>query len=370
MKKFLAIFILVITFLIPFSEVSAAGNGGFDTQNIEGLSAPKGEDPTSLDRTWAYYTNTGTRYVIRIKKGNKYEAVAPEYYVNHIYEKPASSSNKNELMYLGADKTESGSYEIVKSGQPIFKSNYNHAIKWYNNDVENMGLSLEDIEILTGIIKEAALAKGDSSTVNDMIAIEEGRIAFDIRAEILFYLKLPGTTEEFKIWHNTGEYPFYSVKVKGNNSIETYEFKYYPTTYEKYSNGYTEGKWRKDYLTYREVKAIADSRSDDEGLTIKNLFLDMVACALFENDLEYLFDEKNNYQCSCDLYRLNFTDTKYTLEKDRNTYILNLNKNHNCIVGTNEHRLYMYYLPGRCGIEVELDGKKYYVTPRTRICCN
>ena len=114
---------------------------------------------THLYKHWGFYTLTGTRYVIRVYDWNteKYIAVPKEYYINHVY----ASDETTELMYLGVDKTESGKYDIVRSGSNIFTDNtYSHILMWYNNSaVSNFGLTKNDVNLLAQVIKESAQKK-------------------------------------------------------------------------------------------------------------------------------------------------------------------------------------------------------------------
>lgn len=330
MKKFFLILISLILFAIP---ISYADN--YDTNVvIKGSSAGNGTE--DLYKYWVYSKTTGTRYVLRVYDWNteKYIPVPKEYYINHI------SNDGKEIMYLGVDKTRNGSYTVVKSGSSIFQdTTYSHVIKWFNNSkVKNFGLTHADVTLLAQIIKDKAEYDGNVSLAKNMQEVIDGIVPYDVRAEILFLMKVPGTTGK----QRTGQ-------VTGKGSMENYSFTFYDNT----TNG-----WRMEYLTYLEIKAITYAIDNDCGIVMKAYWLDKVACALFENDYEYVF-ANNTYQCSCDLYKRKFgSNAVYTLVNNKIT--LNQRAYED---SSKDNKWYRYYCPGRCGIPISISGTTYYLTP-------
>lgn len=312
MKKFFLIFISIMLFLIP---ISYADN--YDTNVISHSYRPD-NGTENLQKYWVYSKTTGTRYVIRVYDWNtdKYIAVPKEYYINHI------KSGKNEVMYLGVDKTKDGKYKVVKSGKTIFTdTTYSHILTWFNNkNVKNFGVTENDVKLLAGIIKDNAIKNGNIALANSMQNVIDGIVPYDVRAEILFLMKVPGSRGT----KQTGT-------VVGKGSMENYNFTFYTNT----KNG-----WRQEYLTYLEIKAICYSYGDDCGITMKAYWLDKVACALYEDDYDYLF-ANGEYQCSCDLYKRKFgAKAVYTLVSNK----INLNQSaYN--PSDDSDRRYMYYTP-------------------------
>lgn len=340
MKKFFALFLMII--LIMTSVVYAES---FDTNKVDGsVSKYEGGSSSSskednLYKYWYYKKETGTRYVIRVYDWNleKYVAVPKEYYINHV------QSGKKEMLFLGVDKTANGSVNAVRTGASIFTDKtYEHILKWFDNDkVSKFGLSKNDINLLATVVKEEAIKNGNISVANSMQSIIDGTAVFDIRAEILFLLKMPGS----KGYKRTG-------KVVGNGSIENYSFVFYDNASKDSS------KWRMEYLTYLEAKAVSYKLGDDCGMRLKSYWFDKIACALYEKDEEYVF-ANGAYQCSCDLYRRMFgTNVIYTLRNNQ----INLNQNSSDPKDSSD-RWYMYLTPGRCGIPVKVNNTTYYVTP-------
>lgn len=338
MRKFIISLLLIILFVIPISYADE-----FDTNIINPGGKPSGTT-THLYKHWGYYKLTGTRYVIRVYdwNTNKYISVPKEYYINHVY----ASDEKTEIMYLGVDKTKSGKYDVVRSGKSIFNDNtYSHVLMWYNNtDVSNFGLTKNDVNLLAQVIKEAAQKKGNTALAKNMQAVIDGTIPYDVRAEILFLMKLPGTSGSAT-----------TAAVAGKGSMEAYKFKFYSN---KANSTTPASEWRRDYITYLEAKAISYALGDDCGITMKSYWLDRVACALYEKDNGYVF-YNNAYQCSCDFYKRKFgTSVSYTLNGTR----ICLNKT-SVNPSVSDDRWYMYYLPGRCGIPINISGTTYYLTP-------
>ena len=336
MKKFFLILFSFILFVIPICYADS-----FDTNYVDGsvsqTSPPGTGSGASNYKYWDYYKTTGTRYVLRVYDWNteKYIAVPKEYYINHI------KSSNNEVMFLGVDKKEDGSYTTVKSGKSIFTdTTYEHVLQWFNNPkVRDCGLTKNDIDLLAGIIKDSAIKNGNTILAKSMQDVIDGLVPFDVRAEILFLMKVPGSDGSVK----TG-------KVVGKGSVENYNFTFYANK---------KGSWRKEYLTYLEVKAVCYAFGDDGGNTMKAYWLDKVACALYEDDYDYVF-ANGEYQCSCDLYRRRFgSDVVYKLNSS-NKITLNQPAYR---PGNKSDRWYMYYVPGRCGIPIDISGKTYYLTP-------
>lgn len=341
MRKFFALFFSLALFLMPTVYAES-----FDTNKVDGsVSKYEGNGSSStskedsLYRYWYYEKKTGTRYIIRIYDWNteKYIAVPKEYYVNHVL------SGKKEVLYLGVDKTESGKYTPVRSGTSVFTdTTYEHVLQWFDNDkVSDFGLSKNDINLLATVIKEQATSDGNVSVARDMQNVIDGTAVFDIRAEILFLLKMPGSQGTKRVG-----------TVVGKGSVENYKFVFYDNASKSSS------KWRMEYLTYLEAKAVSYRFGDDCGMRLKSYWLDKIACALYEKDKEYVF-VNGVYQCSCDLYRRMFgSDVSYTLVDNK----INLNQ-YSSDPKDSTDRWYMYLTPGRCGIPVSVNGKTYYVTP-------
>ena len=114
MKKFI---ICLFLFLLISSPVCFAGS--YDTNDLNGTENKGGGGASSKDSWnpyWYFGNITGTRYIFRIydRGTNKYIAVPQEYYINHV-NSPVYSDD--EVMYLGADKTSNGKYDIVKSAK-------------------------------------------------------------------------------------------------------------------------------------------------------------------------------------------------------------------------------------------------------------
>lgn len=340
--------VLLVTCLVSMFSISYADE--FDTNIVSKNDKPSGSSTSSLYKYWAYYKATGTRYVLRVYDWNskKYIAVPKEYYINHVYGYTSSGKvdTSKQIMYLGVDKTANGKYNVVKSGSSIFTDNtYSHILKWYDNpDVKNFGLTKNDVKLLAEIIKNAAIAKGNTVLAKDMQNVINGTVPYDVRAEILFLMKIPGTNGAVN-----------KATVYGKGSIENYSFTFYNN---KATKNTSSGSWRKEYITYLEVKAICQSFGDDCGLSMKSSWLDRVACALYEKDKGYVF-ANNVYQCSCDLYKVRFgNDAVYSLS---NSKICLSKPGYN--PSRNDDRWYMYYTPGRCGIPMNISGKTYYITP-------
>ncbi|MBQ9314549.1 MAG: hypothetical protein IJ220_06110 [Clostridia bacterium] len=337
MKKIIILLVFIFLLFIPISFAE-----DFDTNKVNS-SPPKvsnsGTTSNNAYRYWGYYKETGTRYVIRVYDwtSQKYIAVPKEYYINHIEE----SSNK-QIMYLGVDKAENGKYKVVKSGKTIFPDNtYKHVTKWFNNsDVTKFGLTKNDVSLLAKIVKEEAIKNNDVALAKNMQDIIDGVIPYDVRAEILFLVKIPGTNGAKK-----------TAKIVGKGSIENYSLQFYSNKEKDKS------KWRKEYLTYLETRAVAYSFSDDYGCILKSEWLDKIACALYEKDAEYVFTN-GTYQCSCDWYKNKFGNSiSYSLVK--NQIVINQAGRNPSNDGD---RWYMYLTPGRCGIPVNVNGRIYYIT--------
>ena len=342
MKKIMISLFIILLVLSPICFADS-----FDTNTISFYYSSGGGEiipATDYNPYWFFSERTGTRYIFRIydRNTNKYIAVPQEYYINHTY---ASTSSKNEVMYLGADKTSDGKYDIVKSGKPIFTdTTYSHVIKWYDNasEVKRFGLTKNDINMLAEIIKNAAIKKGDISIVNSMQNVIEGKIPYEIRAEILFLMKMPGTKGTQR-----------NITVYGNNSVEKYNF----ITYD--NNSTNPSYWRRDYMTFREIKYYCYKINGDARLGNMKRQLDNIACALYERDQEYVFSN-GVYQCSCDLYRLKYDENALYSLKNKE---LNVNAPAYLKSGSYKQSLYHYCLVGRCGIPVQISDKTYYVTP-------
>lgn len=340
MKK---IFVLVVTIILIMTSVVYANS--YDTNKVNGSTSSytggtsSSSKENNLYRYWYYEKKTGTRYVIRVYDWNskKYIAVPKEYYINHVL------SGKKEILFLGVDKSANGKVTAVRSGTSIFSDQtYEHILQWFdNNKVSNFGLTKNDINLLATVVKEEAIKNGDISVANSMQSIIDGTAIFDIRAEILFLLKIPGS----KGYKRTAQ-------VVGNGSVENYTFVFYDNSSKKSS------QWRKEYLTYLEAKAVCYRFGDDCGIRLKSYWLDKIACALYEKDEEYVF-ANGVYQCSCDLYRRMFgTNVSYTLKNNK----IHLNQRSSDPKDSSD-RWYMYLTPGRCGIPVVVNNTTYYVTP-------
>lgn len=350
MKKricFLCI-VLLVTCLVSMFSISYADE--FDTNIVSKNDKPSGNSTSSLYKYWAYYKTTGTRYVLRVYDWNskKYIAVPKEYYINHVYGYTSSGrvDTSKQIMYLGVDKTASGKYSVVKSGSSVFTDNtYSHILKWYDNpDVKNFGLTKNDVKMLAEIIRATAVSNGNSILAKNMQNVIDGKVPYDVRAEILFLMKIPGTNGAAK-----------RATVNGKGSIENYSFTFYNN---KATKNTSSSKWRKEYITYLEIKAICLSFGDDCGLSMKSSWLDRVACALYEKDKGYVF-ANNTYQCSCDLYKIRFgSNATYSLSGSK---ICLSQPGYN--PSDSSDRWYMYYTPGRCGIPMNISGKTYYITP-------
>lgn len=344
MKKYFTCLIFVIALLIPtYSFADLYDTGHVTSPATTGTSE-------SADTYWGYYKQTGTRYILRVYDdiARKYIAVPKEYYINHV-----GSESNYEYIFLGADKTKDGKYEIVKSGQKIFENSiYNHPIKWFeSSDIENFGLTNEEVNMLAGIVKSEAQKRGDIAVHNSMQNIISGKVAYDVRAEILFLLKLPDTKGNTLI-----------ATVHGDVSTEKYQI----VCYENSSRD--TAKYRRDYFTFREVQAIAVARAKRGGANIgwvKRNWLNEIASSLYEKDKNYVF-ANGRYQCSCDMYRIYYPETKYTLEKlpnpvgvenDRRIIVSNMNT-----WGGDGQKLDLdYALPGWCGLPVNINGTTKYV---------
>ncbi len=339
--------LFLITCLFGMLSVSYAEQ--FDTNIVSRDVKPGGSSTEDLYKYWAYYKNTGTRYVFRVYDWNskQYIAVPKEYYINHVYGYTSSGKvdTTKQIMYLGVDKTENGKYNVVKSGSSIFTDNtYSHILTWFDNsNVTNFGVTKNDAKILAEIIRDAAISNGNSVLAKNMQNVIEGKVPYDIRAEILFLMKIPGT-------EGTRE----TATVYGKGSMEEYSFTFYKNNAKKKDPS---SMWRKEYITYLEAKAICKSFEDDCGFTMKKDWLDGIACALYEKDEEYVF-VNNIYQCSCDYYKIKFGNDIYSLSGNKI-----------CLSKPRENpsrksdRWYMYYTPGRCGIPISISGKTYYLTP-------
>lgn len=343
MKRFFLILIAMILIVVPVSYAEE-----FDTNIVRKGDTPSG-NTSNLYKYWAYYKTTGTRYVLRVYDWNsgKYIAVPKEYYINHVYGyKSNGKINTNkQIMYLGVDKTANGKYTVVKSGSTIFTDNtYSHVIKWFDNsEVNKFGLTKNDVNLLAEIIKEQAVKNGNTALAKNMQDVINGVVPYDVRSEILFLMKIPGT----KGTKRTGW-------VTGKGSMENYSF----TFYDNASTSDNSSTWRKEYITYLEAKAIGYKLGDDCGNTMKATWLDMVACALYERDYEYVF-VNGNYQCSCDLYRRRFgSNVSYWLSSKK--IHINQTAYH---PDDDSDRWYMYYTPGRCGIPISISNTTYYLTP-------
>lgn len=341
MKKIIAVFFSVMLFLTPMVYAESFDTNKVDgsTSKYEGNGSSSTSKEDSLYRYWYYKKQTGTRYIIRIYDWNteKYIAVPKEYYVNHIL------SGKKEVLYLGVDKTASGKYTPVRTGSSVFSDKtYEHILQWFDNDkVSDFGLSKNDINLLATVIQEQANKDGNIAVAKDMQNIIDGTAVFDIRAEILFLLKMPGSQGTKRV-----------ATVVGNGSVENYNFVFYDNASKDSSN------WRMEYLTYLEAKAVSYRFGDDCGMRLKSYWLDKIACALYEKDEEYVF-VNGVYQCSCDLYRRMFgSNVSYTLVDNK----INLNQP-SSDPNDSSDRWYMYLTPGRCGIPVKVNNTTYYVTP-------
>ena len=232
------------------------------------------------------------------------------------------------------------------NGKPIFTdTTYSHVITWLNNssEVNNFGLTKNDVDLLATIIKEAAWKNGEIDVVNSMNGVIDGKIPYEIRAEILFRMKMPGKDGSRR-----------TVRVHGNNSIETYTFLAYN------NNTGNHHSWLYDYLTFREIKSFSYTDNNDYQLGYSRHYynLDHIACALYEKDEEYVFSN-GVYQCSCDLYKLKYGSGLYYSLDNNNAICINAPSK-----DKNEVQLHQFCLPGRCGIPVTRNGKTYYVTPQ------
>lgn len=338
MKKLFLVLIIIVLFLLPICYAD-----GFDTNYVTGSvsnsssSSSSGGSGANNYRYWDYYKTTGTRYVIRVYDWNleKYIAVPKEYYINHVV------SGSNECIYLGVDKSRNSSHTYVRVAKSIFSDNsYSHVITWFGNkNVSKFGLTQNDVKLLADIVRESAEINGNISLANSMRDVIDGVVPFDVRAEILFRMKIPGMNGDLR-----------TARVRGNSSVEDYTFTFYANK---------KGWWNNDYMTYLEAKAICYAFGDDCGNTMKAYWLDKVACALYENDYDYVFSN-NVYQCSCDLYRWKFGNgVSYTLNSSNKISI-----NQQAYEPNNRSdRWYMYFVPGRCGIPINISGTTYYLTP-------
>ena len=237
MKKricFLCI-VLLVTCLVSMFSISYADE--FDTNLVSKNDKPGGNGTSNAYKYWGYYNTTGTRYVLRVYDWNskKYIAVPKEYYINHVYGYTSSGrvDTSKQIMYLGVDKTASGKYSVVKSGSSVFTDNtYSHILKWYDNpDVKNFGLTKNDVKMLAEIIKGAAVSNGNSVLAKNMQNVIDGKVPYDVRAEILFLMKIPGTNGAAK-----------RATVNGKGSIENYSFTFYNN---KATKNTSSSKWRK-----------------------------------------------------------------------------------------------------------------------------
>ncbi len=363
MKKFLIIFFSIVLLILPTVYAE-----DFDTNIVGGTTGGDYSGGEGADRRWKYWARfdvTGTRYVIRVYDWNsgQYIAVPKEYYINHIYKtkNDGTVNTTKEFMYLGVNKVNStnAEHDWVRSSvnsKGIFQdTTYSHVIKWFdNNKVKNFGVTKNDVDLLAGIVQEAAIKNGDTDIIEKMQNIIDGTVAYDIRAEILFLLK-PHNSESKQIKRS-------NIKVPGKGSIENYKFSYFE--HRGTSNDKT--TWIKDYFTYNEFKSATYTISQasngyNMGLVDKLDWMDKIACALFEKDEEYVF-ANGVYQCSCDLYKRagGTWGLKYETELWSTNKIFYLTMNKPSSNGGN--RMFRYYPPGRCGIPVEWKGETLYVT--------
>ncbi len=254
-----------------------AGDGDF--QNFDGL--------------WCADTGrTGTRYVIRVKPvgANSYTATPRQYFINYL------DNGSGRVMTVGADMLDD--IVTVRTGTTIFTdTTFKHPVQWFNNsETLSAGLSENDIKLLATVVKERATAANDTTWINHMDSIikmcdgiSQGGFAFDVRCEILFYVRTPRAKSSSD--SNTVR----TTTINGQGATPTYTFRYY-------------NDYNYHWMTYLELLAMRKNNAknnlvENNNLLQKPTWFEYVCTALYEQDEEYIFVD-GVYSCSCDLLRI------------------------------------------------------------------